>query len=203
MTTRRRPARGSRQDGEITSGKLEVMLREAGAPEPRAWANPQAIHYLAGKLTWIRRMLAEELANPLPRTPLDRAQAAIEELRRALGEVMEMYSFDLSGDLVPDEVQQAFEQDRAAFRAQVQSMTDALIDLVPKDKHMPLEGDWANRALNAFAGYVLVVGAARPTRNGPACRFVQAALAAMGDGYKPLGTIEQALRRRMPDTNSS
>lgn len=183
----RRASSISVQPSTITARDVEDCLRHAGAVEP--W-NSEGVRVTAFKLNWLRERLAETKTNPPQRTAFDRAQAAIDELRRVLPELKGWYALPL-----PEGVDEQYQVALQQGRDQLDRLDAALFDVQPRGKPNLLEGSWHERAVNCFQGFWLATGTGAISKNGPACRFVQAALELIGDGRKPLGTIEQALRR--------
>jgi hypothetical protein len=181
----------------VTGEQVASLLRSVGAPEP--FANPAALNLAAVKLTWLRTRVAEAKRNPRARGAFERAQDAIDELRRVLPEIHAWYSLPgpdhrTDTDLYKDQL--------AIGRSRIEHLQAALFDVIEtRGKPPVIEGTWHDRAATCCQLYILITESGSVSKHGPACRFVQAALRLLGDGDKELGTIEQALRRRT--TNGS
>jgi hypothetical protein len=170
--------------------EIAELLRTAGAPEP--WANPGA-PVMVGR---VDDFLLEDAPNEAA------AQKAINQLRRALPKII----FERLSDLAPAFATPPPEEPLATLASYMKRQLAALIqlrealsnvgDLVPSRKKGS-RANWQHDALELFRVYRAVVDPnSGYSADGPAVRFVQAALQRLGAGKHELDAIDSAIRAR-------
>jgi hypothetical protein len=190
------------QPAPITGEEIAQLLRDALAPEP--WASPGACQLAAEHLNAVIAQIAYFRAHPIGRTAFDRACDAVDELRRVLPELIEWASLPLTHERLmigpPPEIAEALSIARSKYLARLAALQDALFEIWPRSprKSRFLEEDWSHRALILLRWYASIVEPMpRITKNGPAVRFVQAALHRLGEGQRSPEAIEASLRRKV------
>jgi hypothetical protein len=183
---------------EVTAGRsvtpddIESLLRLSGARQP--WQEPNQCGPGAARINVLRSSLStrEKLAE---RSVYDRAQDAIDELRRCLPEIM-AWAIVLSELSIPVNGQ---EKSDARYLSDLLRLSDALVDITPKvlrERIRHIAGNWHSDAASLSEVYRAIVGAnAAISKSGPGCRFIQAALFVIHGKEYALGTIDEAVRR--------
>jgi tetratricopeptide (TPR) repeat protein len=191
----------------VGSDEAGDLLRQAGAPGP--WRrSPMAFGVMmmdGGNEMRMRR----------------RAQDAMDELRRVLPTIIEIDVADsdffatVASDMSSiadslaedgDSLQKSISESLAVFRlheernAALQQIADALEKLQQAPELAPrrrlVARDWHRGASELFRYYQAVVDpSSRTSADGPAVRFIQAALCRLGDRRQELSAIDKALRR--------
>ena len=173
---------------------VERWLREAGAPEP--WARPDKING-AVELLFSCAELSAGLPDDLGhRANLRRAHKAVRELRAVLPSLI---AFNVSSAQTPPLLNPESGPSFAAEAVRLQHLLAHLVEMpgaASVEKWEKWISGWHLAADILFRSYGIVVGSAKPTKGGPAVRFVRIALIAVGhDPQKvTLGAIEAALR---------
>jgi hypothetical protein len=179
---------------DLTIVDVTEMLREAGAPECR----PGQVGNLCGVIGYFaaaRARAARSASSPKDPRPLrERIAAAVAELRRAIPEEL---------GLLESELVRADKEERPMYQREV-SRLRRLLDAVAEEDRFPDfdtmgEVDPLRYEPSAiellFFLYGDIFGQVGISRNGPAARFIEAAVKKIG--WRPItrGAIERALRR--------
>jgi hypothetical protein len=166
----------------ITREEVARLLEEAGAPKPRA--RPERCVVLAVQMTAHAREIFLRGMRPAPISPSYqvRAQAAIDELRICLPELMGGMR-QVPREFLPEGVQVLSDQ----LITQLHWLNSALVDVHPRqnacsDPDNRDAKNWHSRAAFLFNAYCDVVGGVRGIKNRPALRFVQGALPVLDPG---------------------
>jgi hypothetical protein len=170
--------------------EIAELLRTAGAPEP--WANPAAPVMVGRVDDFLPADNPDEVA----------AQKAINQLRRALPKIIVERLCDLApafatpppeGPLV---ILAPYMKRQLAALIQLREALSGVGDLVPSRKKGS-RANWQHDALELFGVYRAVVDPnSGYSADGPAARFVQAALERLGAGKRELDAIASAIRTR-------
>lgn len=147
------------------------------------------------KLAWclevVRANRAAREARKRPRTTEERAQTAIDELRRTIPKIAASYRNPEHAEFLSDDEREQFKR----FAAQIEDWLDAAPHLW--DRENVSELDWYTVARWAWQFYRDEVDAkAGISKSGPSVTFIQGVLRLGGLGEHEGSAIEKALRPR-------
>jgi hypothetical protein len=179
---------------ELTHADLIKMLCEAGAPECR----PEQVAGLCGLIggyASARARAADLFNGSHKREPYKRIAAACAELRRVIPRELEFLKSEMDG--FPDDQRPMYE--REIFRLAVLLKEAAIPDRFPRfdDEDVDPKKYDPQAVRLIFFSYEMIYGQSGMSRNGPAVRFIEAAIKSIGWHPVRPGAIEQLLRRSL------
>jgi len=175
------------------------MLREAGAPECR----PEQVEglcgviagYVGARVRAAREGAAASSKGSREREPYERIAAACAELRRVIPLELETLKYDIyrySDDEVPGYEREIF---RLTVLLKASTIPEQICRFWDEDVDVKKYDRQAVRII--FFSYEMIYGQSGISRNGPAVRFIEAAIKRIGWHPVSPGAIEQLLRRSL------
>jgi hypothetical protein len=178
---------------DLTNVDIVNMLREAGAPA----CQPEQVGNLCGVIghyVGARAYAARHASEPKGgRPPFERIAAAVGELRRAIPEELKTLEWEMGGR--PDDLLPPYKREIARLRRLLEAASeeDRFLRFPDEDAH-PFRCEPGAVQL-IFALYESIFGQSGISRNGPAARFIEAAVRRIGWNPITRAAVEQILRR--------
>ena|SRR6266700_6952879 len=184
---------------KLTHADLIKMLCEAGAPECR----PEQVEglcgviagYVGARVRAAREGAAASSKGSREREPYERIAAACAELRRVIPRELETLKSDIyqySDDEVPGYEREIF---RLTALLKASTIPEQICRFWDEDVDVKKYDRQAVRII--FFSYEMIYGQSGISRNGPAVRFIEAAIKRIGWHPVSPGAIEQLLRRSL------